>query len=100
MLKARELQLDEMGIARRGLLVRHLVLPNQLAGTEVIIRFLAYEISKDTYLNLMVQYHPCFNAIKYPELNRPITRDEYQQTINQAYAYGLSRLDHKISHRN
>jgi hypothetical protein len=57
-----DLQVDGRGIAQRGLLVRHLVLPNDLAGTAEIVRFLAQEISQDTYLNLMDQYHPAFNA--------------------------------------
>jgi len=88
-----DLQLDEQGIARRGLLVRHLVLPNQLAGTEKVLQFLAEEISKSVYLNLMDQYHPAYQAGNYEELNRPITTQEYQQAVAAARRWGLVRLD-------
>ncbi len=62
-----DLVLDEHGIARRGLLVRHLVLPNELAGTEAVLRFIAQELSPDTYINIMGQYRPTFHAYDYPE---------------------------------
>lgn len=88
-----DLKFDERGIATRGLLVRHLVLPNNLAGTDQIVRFLAEEISSNTYLNLMDQYRPKFRAQNIKYLNRPITRNEYQQTVDWARAVGLSRLD-------
>ncbi len=88
-----DLLLDEHGIARRGLLVRHLVLPNGLAGTEVVVRFLAEKISKDTYLNLMDQYRPAFHAHNFPQLSRPITREEYQNALHLAHEVGLYRLD-------
>ncbi len=88
-----DLQLDEQGLAMRGLLVRHLVLPNGLAGSEEIIRFLAGEISKNTYLNLMAQYRPAYNAVQFPEINRPITALEYQSALQMAETAGLSRLD-------
>lgn len=90
-----DLQLDEQGIARRGLLVRHLVLPNQLAGTEKVLQFLAEEISKSVYLNLMDQYHPAYQAGNYAELNRPITTQEYQQAVAAARRWGLVRLDQR-----
>jgi putative pyruvate formate lyase activating enzyme len=88
-----DLQLDSHGIATRGLLVRHLVLPNNLAGTRQILRFLAEEISPDVYLNLMDQYRPAYRASNYPELNRPISREEYQQAVEMAKKVGLRRLD-------
>ena len=88
-----DLVLDERGLARRGLLVRHLVLPNGLAGSPEIIRFLAQEISPNTYLNLMDQYHPAFNAQLFPKLRRRITPQEYAETISLAQAAGLQRLD-------
>jgi len=88
-----DLVLDEQGIARRGLLVRHLVLPQGLAGTEDIVRFLAEEISVHTYLNLMDQYRPSFQADRYPELNRRITVQEFSQALELAHAAGLNRLD-------
>ncbi|MCS7011780.1 MAG: radical SAM protein, partial [Anaerolineales bacterium] len=92
-----DLQLDERGLAQRGLLVRHLVLPNGLAGTEAIVRFLAQEISPRTYLNIMAQYRPCYCAYSFPELARPITWEEYQEAVRLARAAGLTRLDREIS---
>lgn len=88
-----DLQLDERGLALRGLLVRHLVLPNQLAGTAQVVRFLAEEISKDTYLNLMDQYRPEYLASRYPPLNRRITPQEYQHALALAQKAGLHRFD-------
>jgi len=90
-----DLQLDERGIATRGLLVRHLVLPNNLAGTQHIVRFLAEEISTNTYLNLMDQYRPEFRAHHYPELSRRITSEEYFQAVQWAREAGLRRLDRR-----
>lgn len=86
-----DLHIDRMGIAKRGLLVRHLVLPNNLSGSQKVIDFIADEISKDTYLNIMDQYHPAFNAGKYNDLNRRITTDEYDKVINYAISRGLRR---------
>ncbi len=88
-----DLQLDKNGLATRGLLVRHLVLPNHLAGTRQIVRFLAGEISKNTYLNLMAQYRPAYNASRYPELNRRITQREYDEAVQMAQEVGLTNLD-------
>jgi putative pyruvate formate lyase activating enzyme len=88
-----DLQIDASGIARRGLLVRHLVLPNNLAGTAEITSFLAQEISRDTYLNLMDQYRPAFNARQFPKLNRRINAAEYSAAVTMAAEAGLHRLD-------
>ncbi len=88
-----DLQVDEQGIAQRGLLVRHLVLPNRLAASEKVLQFLAEEISKNVYLNLMDQYYPAYQAVNYTELNRPITSQEYQEAVAAAYRLGLTRLD-------
>jgi len=88
-----DLQTDERGLATRGLLVRHLVLPRNLAGTRQIVQFLADEISKRTYLNLMAQYRPAYNANRYPELNRRITSNEYNAAVRMAGEAGLTRLD-------
>jgi putative pyruvate formate lyase activating enzyme len=88
-----DLQLDENGLAIRGLLVRHLVLPNGLAGTDEIVRFLAEQISTNTYLNLMDQYRPAFNARQFTKLNRRITPQEYQDAVIMAENAGLHRLD-------
>ena len=88
-----DLVLDENGIALRGLLVRHLVLPDELAGTAEITRFLAEEVSRDTYINIMDQYRPCYKAAELPPLDRPITRAEYEQAVQQAREVGLHRFD-------
>jgi len=84
-----DLKLDGEGVAVRGLLVRHLVLPGGLAGTEEVVRFISREISRDTYINVMAQYRPEYNACRFPELSRPITAREYAAAL--AIAAGLSR---------
>ncbi len=88
-----DLQIDEEGIAQRGLLVRHLVLPNRLAGTGEVVRFLAQEVSTNTYLNIMAQYHPCHKAFDIPLLSRPVLRQEFQEALGLAHQQGLERLD-------
>ncbi len=88
-----DLRLDADGIAQRGLLVRHLVLPDDLAGTEAVLAFLADEISPHTYLNLMDQYRPCYRAADYPPLDRSPRRNEYRHALELAAKYGLERLD-------
>ena len=88
-----DLQMDRHGVATRVLLVRHLVLPNNLAGTQEIVRFLAQEISPDTYLNIMDQYRPAFKASLYPKLNRSIKTEEYRRAVQWALEAGLHRLD-------
>ncbi len=87
------LTLDEWGIAQRGLLIRHLVLPCNIAGTKDFAEFVAQEISKATYVNIMNQYRPCYKAFDYPELNRRITNKEYKDAIKTALDAGLKRLD-------
>ncbi|MFN3307564.1 MAG: radical SAM protein [Anaerolineales bacterium] len=88
-----DLVIDENGIAQRGLLIRHLVLPNQVAGSGQILRFIAQEISLNTYLNIMDQYRPIFQAHRYSEINRRITSQEYKEVIALARSLGLNRLD-------
>jgi len=88
-----DLKLDEPGVAQRGLLVRHLVLPNRLAGTKEVVRFLAQEVSTNTYLNIMAQYHPGYKALDIPLLSRPVNRQEFHEAIDLAHQQGLDRLD-------
>ncbi|MFC1925577.1 radical SAM protein [Chloroflexota bacterium] len=88
-----DLQINEQGIATRGLLVRHLVLPHRLAGTAQVLHFLAEEISRNTYLNVMAQYRPCYNASHFPSIDMPITGEEFQEAISLARQHGLERLD-------
>lgn len=87
-----DLIVNEEGIAQRGLLVRHLVLPNNIAGSEKIFEFLSREISKNTFLNIMDQYYPCYKAFEYPELSRKITKEEFQEVVSLAKKIGLKRL--------
>ena len=88
-----DLQTDENGVALRGLLVRHLVLPGQLAGTEAVVDFIAREISPNTYVNIMGQYRPCYKAAAVPALSQPISTAEFQEAVQLARKAGLSRLD-------
>lgn len=88
-----DLQLNDQGIATKGLLVRHLVLPNGLAGSGSVLRFLTERVSKNTYLNIMAQYHPAYRAQEFPELTRRITPQEYRRVVKFAREIGLSRLD-------
>ena len=84
--------IDESGIAWRGLLVRHLVLPEGLAGTEELMQFIADEISEDTYINIMDQYSPKYRAREYPPLDRRITPHEYKEAVLIAKNEGLHRF--------
>jgi putative pyruvate formate lyase activating enzyme len=92
-----DLVIGEEGVGRRGLLVRHLILPNDIAGTNKVLKFLAEEISADTYVNLMDQYRPCYRAGEVPELGRPITSTEFEHALDVAKTSGLRRPDLRIS---
>lgn len=81
------------GIARRGLLVRHLVLPEGLAGTREVMRFLATEVSRNTYVNVMAQYYPAYHSFRHPPLGRRITDSEYRHALEVARSEGLTRFD-------
>jgi putative pyruvate formate lyase activating enzyme len=91
-----DLATDEDGVAVRGLLVRHLVMPNRLAGTAETVRFLATELSPQTYLNVMAQYRPCYLAARHPEIARPLEPGEHQEAVELAHAAGLHRLDNRL----
>jgi len=90
-----DLQLDGDGIALHGLLVRHLVMPNGIAGTDRVLAFLAREISPATYLNLMDQYRPCHRAGEYPGIDRPTTAQEHLDALQAATRFGMRRLDRR-----
>jgi putative pyruvate formate lyase activating enzyme len=90
-----DLTMDQEGIAQRGLLVRHLVMPEGLAGTRELMGFLANEISKDTYVNVMSQYRPCGEAHNFPELRRSITAGEFRDAVSMAQEQGIHRLDER-----
>ena len=88
-----DLILDEEGVAQRGLLVRHLVLPENISGTDRVLEFLATSISPRTYLNLMDQYRPCYRAEENAPLDRPVTSCEFSRALARAESLGLDRLD-------
>jgi putative pyruvate formate lyase activating enzyme len=88
-----DLVTDDRGIAQRGLLVRHLVLPQGLAGTVEVACFLAQEISRDTYINVMAQYRPAYKASQHPPLDQRITSKEYTEAVAICREAGLHRFD-------
>jgi putative pyruvate formate lyase activating enzyme len=88
-----DLVLDPQGVARRGLLVRHLVLPDDLANTEYVLRFLVEEVSPNTHVNLMDQYRPCYRAYDHPPLDRPLTAGEFQAALALARRYGVPLVE-------
>ena len=94
-----DLTFDGEGLAQRGLLIRHLVMPGGLAGTRDVIRFLAREISPHSYVNIMAQYCPAgkVGPEKYLEINRRITAEEHQEAIRMAREEGLYRFDERHS---
>jgi putative pyruvate formate lyase activating enzyme len=87
-----DLVIDSDGIARRGLLVRHLVLPEGLAGTESVMRFISAEVSMDTYVNVMDQYQPCHRAEEVREISRTCDQEELAAAVECARRAGLKRL--------
>lgn len=90
-----DLTMDDRGLARRGLLIRQLILPGNLAGTEQVLDFIAHEISLHTYVNLMDQYHSCYRAEEYPPLDQPVTSAEYRVALASAERHGPRRLDQR-----
>jgi putative pyruvate formate lyase activating enzyme len=81
------------GLVHRGLMIRHLVMPNGVSGTGRVIHWIAENLPKDTYLNLMSQYTPAFMASNYPDISRRLTREEFEEAIRLAEAAGLINLD-------
>jgi len=90
-----DLVIDEDGLAKRGLLIRHLVMPGDIAGTGEILRWIAQELSPATYVNLMAQYYPAGKVTRseFPEINRRVAPVEYERALDQAWRAGLERLD-------
>ena len=88
-----DLLIDESEIAEKGLLVRHLVMPNDVSNTKEVMTFLADKISEDTYVNVMDQYHPCGKATLDPVINRRLTMKEYVEAVRRTREAGLHRLD-------
>ena len=83
----------EDGLMRRGLMIRHLVMPNNASGSKEIIDWIAENLPKDTFINIMSQYRPVYKARNYPEIARRITRKEYTDVIRHAKAVGLTNLE-------
>lgn len=81
------------GILKKGLIIRHLVMPNNVAGSEKVLEWIAQNLPKDTYVNIMSQYTPLFKALDYPEIARRITREEYEKVVSKAKKLGLTNLD-------
>lgn len=94
-----DLVVDDRGIAIRGLLVRHLVMPHDEANTRAAMRFLAKEISSNTYVNIMNQYRPCGRASEFERLGRSVTREEYLRALEIAHEEGIRRLDERVAFR-
>ncbi len=90
-----DLACEDRGVAVSGLLVRHLVMPGMLAETEQILQFLANRISKETFINIMDQYHPCYRAHEYPEIDRTLSVEEFNQAMAMARAAGLHRFEER-----
>lgn len=90
-----DLKCNEDGIAEQGLLIRHLVLPHNLADTKEVMEFLAKEISTESYVNIMDQYRPCYRAGEFKLINRRITPSEYEEAIQIALKAGIKRLDER-----
>ena len=88
-----DLIIDENGIAQKGLLIRHLVLPENFAGTRDVMRFIAEKISKNSYVNIMPQYRPCGKVSEIRELNRHLDANEFEEALRMAQEEGITRLD-------
>ncbi len=85
-----DLLMDSDGVAIKGLLIRHLVLPNNISGTEEVLKFIAEEISRNTYISLMSQYFPAYMASDYPEICRRITKEEFREAERVMMELGFS----------
>jgi putative pyruvate formate lyase activating enzyme len=95
------LRLDRQGIALRGLVIRHLVMPNRAAGTQEFLKWVSENLPKTTYVNIMAQYRVEYRAFEYPEIARGITIEEFLEAMEWAKWYGLTNLDpHSVELRN
>ena len=86
-------QVDRRRVARRGVMIRHLVMPNRVAGTKKFVQWVAENLPKHTYVNVMPQYHVDYKAYDYPEIARGITVQEFLEAMDWAVKYGLTGLD-------
>ncbi len=94
-LQVGDLVLDENGLAKRGLMIRHLVMPEDIAGTREVMSWISRELSPGTYVNVMAQYYPAGKVLlkEYPEINRRVTPTEHERALDEAWHAGLKRLD-------
>jgi putative pyruvate formate lyase activating enzyme len=81
------------GLMYRGLMIRHLVMPNRVGGTKQIIQWISDNLPKNTYFNLMSQYRPMYKAFDYPQISRRLTREEYEEAVRWARDAGLTHVD-------
>jgi putative pyruvate formate lyase activating enzyme len=86
-------EVDSKGMAIRGVMIRHLVMPNQVAGTEKFVQWVAQSLPKSTYVNIMPQYRVEYKAFEYPKIWRRITVEEYLEAMRWAEEHGLTNLD-------
>lgn len=89
------LKADKNGYALRGLIIRHLVMPNRVAGTKKFVKWVAENLPRNTYVNIMAQYRVEYKAYDYPEIARGITVEEFLEAMHWASQYGLINLDPK-----
>jgi putative pyruvate formate lyase activating enzyme len=95
------LTLDRRGVALRGLLIRHLVMPNRVAGTQAVLQWISENLPRTTYVNIMAQYRVEYRAFEHPEIARGITVEEFLEAMEWARWYGLTNLDpHSVELRN
>jgi putative pyruvate formate lyase activating enzyme len=87
------LKVDAKGVAQRGMMIRHLVMPGNIAGTDRFVAWVVRELTPDTYVNIMAQYRPQHKAFDYPEISRRISAEQWQQAVTWAREAGLTRLD-------
>ena len=85
------------GVMRRGLMIRHLVMPNHTEDSETIMKWIAEHLPLDTYVNIMAQYNPHYQAYDFPEIARRVTRDEYRQVVSRAKELGFTNLDSRAT---
>jgi putative pyruvate formate lyase activating enzyme len=86
-----DLRINRQGLAERGVLIRHLVMPNAVEDSKRILEFIATQVSREAYVNIMAQYRPCHRAHMYPEIARPVSLSEYRDVIRYARSLGLHR---------
>lgn len=93
--QAGDLEIDSSGVARRGLLIRHLVMPSNFSGTREVMRFIAQNVSANSYVNVMPQYMPCGRASEIEELREPLSFEEFEAALQAAASEGITRIDER-----